>query len=138
MLYVVGYWLPYFDLGFYNYEWQVLLMRDGDGRIVGNEWWLQLSVFVITMIISVMLFFLVPIARRAYLFLIIALTASNLLWGLRITTPIENVIWGLVAMSDGAILTMLYFTSVANHFGPSAAQQGVPADRSRPAGEPGG
>jgi hypothetical protein len=120
-LYAFGYWLPYFAVGSYPYEWQVLLAYDGDGSIIESAWWLELSIFVITLIISVMLFFLIPIARTAYLLLIIVMSLSTFLWGLRISTPLENFIWSLVAMSDGALLAMLYLTSVGGRFQTSAA-----------------
>lgn len=128
VLFAVGWFLPYFDTGSYSLEWQALLMRDGDGAILAYPPWVDFILFAGTVAISVMLYFYVPIARRAYLIMLIAYTGAGFLWGLRVSTPVDEVIWGLVAMSDGAILTMLYLTSVARHFEPSAAQQGAPAD----------
>jgi hypothetical protein len=137
VLYAVGWFLPYFDLGFYSLEWQSFLMHDGNGAVLSYPRWVDFLLFAITVAISVMLYFYIPIARRAYLIMVIAYTGSNFLWGLRVSTPLEETIWGLVAMSDGALLTMLYLTSVAQRFEPGAAQQRAPGDRPRPAGSAG-
>jgi hypothetical protein len=119
VLFALGWFLPYFDLGFYDLEWQALLMRDGDGAILTYPGWVDFVLFAVTVAVMVMLYFYVPIARRLYLIMLIAYAGAGLLWGLRITTPIEQLIAGLVAMSDGALLTMLYLTSIARRFEPS-------------------
>jgi hypothetical protein len=137
ILYIVGFWLVDFRFELYKPEWYDLLRWDGyDAKIGEYPVWIDYVLFAITVAVSAMLYFFVGIARQIYLFLVIFYALSAFIWGVRVYAPIEQFIWGLVAMSDGALLTMIYFTSIAQRFNKSAAQQGVPADRPRPAARP--
>lgn len=115
-LFVLTWLLPFFDYHWLNAEELDILSWSGYGTILPSNDVIYWVLFIAWLIISVGLWFFISIARKAFLFLIIATSIASFFWGFNIHTPIENGIRNIVLMTDGAILVMAYFTSISNEF----------------------
>jgi len=132
-LYSVGYWLPYVDVGQFSPKWDALLYHDGSGALITFPIWAEFVIYAVTVSVSALLYFFIPFGRRAFVLLVLANLAAACFLGARVTTPVDEVIWNVVTMSDGALLAMLYLTPLARRFEPDAAQPSVAADGDRAA-----
>jgi hypothetical protein len=114
---MVVYWLlPFVDHLWLKEEELNLAGYDGWGASIPNNPIIYWGLFTIWLTISVSLFFLVPIARSAFVAMqVITLTAS-FFWGFMVLPPISATVGNIVAVSDGVLLAMLFLTSVGKEF----------------------
>lgn len=71
-------------------------------------------------VVTIGLITFMPWAKIAFLLITIASIIITSLMGITITETIGNTLGSILSLIDGAILTMLYFTSVSNEFTKSA------------------
>jgi len=116
VLFVMLWLLPYFDYLWLSEEQLNLALADGYGSYIPNHPLIYWSLFVAWFTISVGLFFFVTVARTAFFALLVITVLADFFWGFRVLPPISASISVIVTLSDGAILTMAYFTSVSNYF----------------------
>jgi hypothetical protein len=110
------YWLPYFDSGFYSEEVNQLRQWDGTGAVLKTTLGLEIAIFLASVGIPFLMFFFVPGSRQAFLILTLVLLAANLGFGVRVVTALDTFLGHMVALMDGAILAIAYFTSVGSRF----------------------
>lgn len=116
ILFIILCFLPYFDYFWLSDEELQILSYDGWGSELPNNLFFIWGLFLTWISISIGLFFFVPIARTAFLILLVFSVILTFFWGIRIHTPLSVLLSGIISMSDGAILIMLYFTSVSSKF----------------------
>lgn len=116
LLFAIIYILPFYDYLWLNDEQLYLAAFDAWGSVIPNNIYVYWSLFFIWLAISVGLFFFIPIARTAFVIMLVATTIASLFWGFLVLPPISATLFNIVAMSDGAILVMLYLTSVSRRF----------------------
>ena len=115
-LWLVLWFLPVIDSGWYTEEQMNLLMWDGwSAEIVSSQSsdWL---LFAAWLSCSIGLFFTVKYTRECFVFLAIATTLLSFFWGFRVSAPLENVLISIINMADGAVIYMAYFSSVRERF----------------------
>lgn len=110
------YWMPFFDSSFYSEEAHKLLSFDGlEARFEPGAVFINL-VFILGVGLPALMYFFVSWARTAFLIMCVGYPLVNLFLGLRVMTPIEGLFAEWIALADGAILAIAYFTSVASRF----------------------
>jgi uncharacterized membrane protein len=87
-------------------------------------YWLQLAIWLA---ISAGLFFYVRLAKYAFVAFYIVQTILSFFWGMWVLTPYASVLISLTGLVDGAIIFMVFFSSVANRFSgiPNKALYGI-------------
>ena len=114
---MVVYWmLPFVDYLWLTGEELKLARYDGWGASIPNHPLIYWGVFTIWLAISVGLFFLVPIARPAFLIMQVATIVASLFWGFMVLPTVSATVGNIVAVSDGVLLAMLFLTSVGKEF----------------------
>lgn len=116
ILFVVLWILPYFHYLWLTEEELNLAAAQGYGSYIPGHPLIYWGLFAAWLAVSIGLFFFVAIARTAFVFLLVATAVANFFWGFWVMPPFSAGISGLVAVADGAIVTMIYLTSVSNHF----------------------
>ena len=111
------YWaMPFIDFMWYPDEQLALLDQGGLGASLPTSeafYWFQLSLWLL---ISVGLLFFINIARTAFVVLYVLATISGLFYGIQVLTPVELLLANLISMGDGAIIAIMYLTSVSEAF----------------------
>lgn len=108
--------MPFFDASFYSEEARTLLGFDGlDARFEPGVIFSS-AVFVLGIGLPALMYFFVRWARTAFLIMCVGYPLVNLFLGFRVMTPIEGLFAEWIAVADGAILAIAYFTSVASRF----------------------
>jgi len=113
----MAFWsIPYIDYLWLTYEQMQILDLGGFGAIIptyGITYW---GTLVTWLAISAGLFFYVNAARTAFVVFMIINVALGLFYGISIMSPLEILIGSIIAMVDGAIITMMYLTSISGKF----------------------
>jgi len=111
------YWvMPYIDYMWYPRDQLVLLDQGGMGASFPSSeifYWLQL---VLWLFVSLGLFFFINVARTAFVVLYVVTTILGFLYGIQVLTPIESFLANTTALADGAIIAIMFFTSVDGAF----------------------
>lgn len=90
---------------------------DGLGAVYVPNWSTYLAICLSGVIVPVMAFFFVPVARWLFVGLQFLLWCSTLLWGLRVMTPTDQFLSHVVTLMDGGVLAMMFFNEkVRNAF----------------------
>jgi phosphoglycerol transferase MdoB-like AlkP superfamily enzyme len=110
------YWMPFFDSSFYSEKARSLLSHDGLGAWFEPGAVFTSVVFILGVGLPVLMYFFISWARTAFLIMCAGYPLVNLSLGFRVMTPIEGVFSEWIALADGAILAIAYFTSVASRF----------------------
>jgi len=116
ILYTVYVFLPLFDDQLLDYmEKGARDLAGANSRILFDMWqfWLMYAAFLIA---SVGLYFFMPWSRTVFIVAVAASIAISLFSGLHVLTNYELVIGGIVSMCDGAIIAMMYLTSIGELF----------------------
>ena len=108
--------LPFLDHYYLSDEAIELLGANGWGSIIPNSSLIYWGLYVFWVLVSAGLILRLSIARSAYAGGIIIIGIANFAWGFRVHTPLEAGIGNIIAMLDGAILVMCFFTSVCHEF----------------------
>lgn len=66
--------------------------------------------------LSVGLLLFINIARTAFVVLYVVATISGLFYGIQVLSPIEAMLANLISVGDGAIIAIMYLTSVSEAF----------------------
>ena len=108
--------MPYIDYMWYPTDQLSLLDQNGLGASLHTGiifYWFELGLWLI---VSLGLFFYIPIARTAFIVLYLALTPLIFFSGIQVLTPIETFLSSILGLLDGAIIAIMYFTSVSEKF----------------------
>jgi hypothetical protein len=116
ILTIAGWVMPYID-----YLWlssnQIRLLNQGgfDAIIPGNDfiYWFTLVIWIA---VSLGLYFYIKIAKPVFFIAWAASIVLMLFYGTQVITPVENLIFSLLTLTDGAIMAMLLFTSIREKF----------------------
>jgi len=120
LLYVIFWFLPYVDyLWLTEYEIE-LASAEGYGGYIPQSLVLAWAQLIIWVVISVGLFFFIPLARTAFVLMLVITAITNFLWGFLVMEPISAGLISIITTSDGVILTMMYLTSLSKYFEKSA------------------
>ena len=115
-IFAVTYWLPAFDSAFYSEDTLTMRQWDGWGAVLPAIPLLNIALFIAGVAIPAFMFFFVSWSRAAFLVLTVGYALLGLGWGVRVATPADAFLGEVVALFDGAILTLAYFSSLAPRF----------------------
>ncbi|MCW8826205.1 MAG: hypothetical protein OQK78_07250, partial [Gammaproteobacteria bacterium] len=73
-------------------------------------YWGNLSVWVT---IFIGLFFYIPVSRTAFVIMLVLTSIASFFYGFSVLPAISATVGNIVTMTDGALLVMLYLTSVS-------------------------
>jgi hypothetical protein len=116
VIFVGTYWLPYFDTGLFPDGMNDMRTYDGLFAILPMTPGLEILIFILGAAIPIAMYFFVAGSRLAFVTLTVVLLVAHLGFGVRVLTPIDVFLGDLIALLDGAILAIAYFTSVASRF----------------------
>ena len=116
ILFVILWMMPYVDYNWLSKDEARLANSDGYGSYIPKTPVIYLANFIVWLMLSVGLFFYMPIARTGFLVCIVVSLVADFFWGFKVYAPYEVALSGIVTLSDGAILVMAYLTSVSDKF----------------------
>jgi len=126
IIFVFYYWMPSF--GMYSGEFAELRQWDGWDAALPPLPTLNVALFVASVVVPILMYFFIPWSRAAFLLLAVCYCLLSLGWGVRISAPLENFLTQVVAMLNGAILAMAYFSPISDRFVKARAKsEGDPA-----------
>lgn len=108
--------MPFIDFMWYSNEQLILLDQNGLGSSITASYtlyWFQLGLWVL---VSVGLFLFVKLARTAFVALYLVNSFAALFYGIQVLTPIEVFLSNFIGLADGAIIALMYFTSISEEF----------------------
>ncbi len=108
--------LPYVDYMWLSSEVYQILDYNGYGSVLPHSPLVYWFIFISWLCVSVGLFFFNKAARTGFIILSITSIVASPFWGVLVMTPAEVTLFSIVAMSDGAIITMIYLSSIAKEF----------------------
>ena len=115
-LFYIAYWFLPYTYGYLDYEIGNVLSYYGHGAIIELHPNLDYPIFISWVLIAIGLFFYINIARTAFMIMTVIFLAISPLLGLSVETAGGLARLGLMAMLDGAIIIMAFFTPVASKF----------------------
>jgi len=119
LAYVAWFFQPYYSPVFYSNDVMELLRSDGFSGVdfllkysveIG---WLLLVLFLVT---AVGLLLYIKAARTLFVVLIIGTLILRMFYGVSVQSNIDSTLMSITAILDGAILYMIYFSSLAEKF----------------------
>lgn len=117
VLFTLAIWaLPIFEHSWLSEGQMYALSLNGlESKLTLSDagYWVQL---VIWLAISAGLFFYVRLAKYAFVAFYVVQTILSFFWGMWVLTPYASVLISLIGLIDGALIFMLFFSSVANRF----------------------
>lgn len=93
-----------------------LLDFDGYGALIAYSPVLYWCLFASWLLILTGLFFHVPTARPGFVILTVISVGLGFVWGVRVLTPYEAALGSLLAIIDGALIAMAYWSPVQAKF----------------------
>ena len=115
-IYVVFYSLPYFNFMWLNQESLEFLSKSGNNSILTMPYALVNALYALWLINSVGLYFYYPISRKVFIILlVISLTLIPFVGNVAFS-PIEALLITTTNTIEGALLILMYFTSVKVKF----------------------
>ncbi len=115
-LYVVFWIFPYLDYKWLNEDELTILSANYYGSIIPLNDFVDWGLFVAWIILYIGLWFYIRAARIAFLIFAAITSVANFFWGFSVMTSYEFAIQNVLAMAEGAMLVMAYFTSVRSEF----------------------
>jgi hypothetical protein len=109
--------LPYTWSYFYEGEEFNLLSWAGFNSYIDMQGPIPYLILLAYVIVSIGLVFMKKWARTSMLVLTIGSILASPLWGFYVSPPLDASIGYIVALADGSILTIAYFTSLGSEFG---------------------
>ena len=116
LLYILYWCLPYFDYHWMSNEEIDLANYNTWGAILPNHLIIHWGIFISWVLVSIGLFFFIPIARILFVIMQVTTTVLSLFMGYLILPPFNAALAEVVVLLDGVILAMLYLTSVSTKF----------------------
>ncbi len=116
ILYVVFWIFPYLDYKWLNEDELTILSANYYGSIIPLNDFVDWGLFVAWIILYIGLWFYIRAARTAFLIFAAITSVANFFWGFSVMTSYEFAIQNVLAMAEGAMLVMAYFTSVRSEF----------------------
>lgn len=116
ILYLIWFAMPYTWGYFYGREQLNLLSWANYGARFDIEGPIPYIVILAYMVVSIGLVLLKKWARTAFLALTVGSVVLSGIWGFRVSPPLDAALGDIMAMSDGAILTMAYLTRLGGEF----------------------
>jgi len=116
VLFIVTWFLPYYDYMWLTEEELNLANANMANSYIPNTatfFWVQSIIWVA---VSIGLFLYIPIARTAFLILMVLSFIAVFFSGFYVMPPLQAGINSIIGLSDGVILSMAYLTSVAKCF----------------------
>ena len=117
---IVFWSVPYFDYVWLSEEQMVLLDQGGLGAYVEGSDLINWGALAIWLVISVGLFFFMPLAKPAFIAFYALSFITTPLYGIHVLTSYEMLMSNLLGLTDGIIVAMLLFTSVGTRFAKSS------------------
>lgn len=112
--------MPYFDYMWFSDEQLNLLDQNGLGAVIPGGDFTYWGTLLVWLLLSVGLFFYNGIARVGFVAFYALSLVLGLLYGIQIHTPYESTISSLIGLADGAIIAMVYLTTIASKFSRSS------------------
>jgi len=116
LLSIVFWSVPYVDYLWLTVDQMHVLDLGGFGAIIPTYDITYWGSLIVWLLISVGLFFYVSIARTAFTVFMVINIVLGFFYGIAIMSPLEVFIGSIISMSDGAIITMMYLTSIGGKF----------------------
>lgn len=116
VFFIVYFLLPFFDHLWLSDDGRTLKNFDGYKSSIPSHLIIYWGIFSVWLVISIGLFFFVPVSRTAFLVMTVFGLLMSIFSGYRIQTPYEIVLNNTIALFDGAIISIAYLTSVSNRF----------------------
>ncbi len=113
----LGYaFVPYFQPRWLTEDQLNLLGWDTYGAIIQSPVWFYWAYYSLWLVILFGLFFYVRISRPLYLlFVVIGIVLSGF-YGIRVYGPIDLIVGNILLTAEGAVLVIVYFTSISEKF----------------------
>lgn len=115
-LQILWFFFPYTWVYFYEGDELDLLSWHGYGAYIDINGPIPYAILIAYIIVSIGLLLFSKWARNIFLILTIASVLSAPLWGFSVSPGIDGIIGSLLVLADGAILTMVYLTSIGGLF----------------------
>ena len=113
----ITFWsVPYIDFLWLSIEQMQILDLGGFGAIMPTFEITYWGTLVVWLVISGGLFFYIKAARPAFVVFMAINIVLGLFYGISILSPLEVFIGSVLAMVDGAIITMMFLTSISGKF----------------------
>ncbi len=116
LLAVIFWSMPFIDYMWYSNEELQILDLGGFGSKLPESQIYYWGTLVLWLAISVGLFFYKKIARTAFVVCLIFFSVVGLFGGILILSPIEAALSQIITLSDGALLVIMYLTSMNAKF----------------------
>lgn len=117
LLCIVWYFLPYLPLTYLPSDAQSVLQASGAGgfELVRGPWFYN-SAFAARLLAGVALFLFLPWARWLLLVVLASDLISVLLAGIAVTAPIDQFVYVLMYLCEGALVAMAYSEPLSHAF----------------------
>ena len=113
----VIYWvLPYFDSYWHTDEELQLLAYSGFNSILQTNSIVYWGMLAVGIILNIGLFFYMKLARTLFVPVLAIYSILGVFWGIQVVSPYETVIGGMLNIIDGALIVIVYFTSLSLRF----------------------
>ena len=116
VVYVVFYSLPYFNFMWLNQETLEFLSKNGSNSIITLPYTLVNILYALWLINSIGLYFYYPISRKAFVVLLVLSLLLIPFVGNIAFSPVEALLITVTNTIEGALLILMYFTSVKVKF----------------------
>ena len=116
VLSIVFWCIPVFDYMWLTNEQLQILDLGGFGSYISDSRIFYWGTLTIWLLLSIGLLFYVNIARFAFVICMVIVHVLSFFYGISILSPLEAFIGSLITMADGAIITMMYLTSISGKF----------------------
>lgn len=107
---------PYANIITPSLDQLLLLQQNGLGASLPNSVYAYWGSFVIWQTLILGLFFYSSIARVGFVVFYAINSVATLFYGMQVYLPYENFLLNLLGLADGAILAIMYLTSVNSKF----------------------
>lgn len=126
-VYLLWFFIPFFENRWPEQITQEIYFLAGKGAIIPNISELAYVFLLLNIVIALGLFFFQPWARVMFITMLVVNGLIALASGLVVITSFDSLLEYLMNIIDGALVVMIYFTSVNTKF-----KNQAPMSRSRP------
>ena len=115
-IYLAWYFLPVFDTPYLSEQSLELLSRHGYGALINVSYAMDDFLFAVGIIVTLGMYFFVPIARVVFLILLLTGIVLTQFYGVVVETGVSRMLGSVVTLLDGVIIAMAFSEPVRNHF----------------------
>lgn len=119
MLSIVFWSIPYIDYMWLTNEEMQILDLGGFGSKLPNSQIYYWGTLLLWIVISAGLFFYKNIARTAFVIFLIFFSVLGFFDGIMVLSPLEAFLSAIITLSDGAIIAIMYLTTLSSKFNES-------------------